>query len=63
MIQGTSKTMETEAKEQEGEFFGMLLGTLCASLLRNLLPGKFKIIEVKARLELVRVFNAVSSFN
>ena len=55
--------METEAKEQEGEFFGMLLGTLCASLLRNLLPGKFKIIEVKARLELVRVFNAVSSFN
>ena len=55
--------MEKEAKKQEGEFLGILLGTLGASLLGNLLPGKFTIIEVKARLELVMIFNAVSSFN
>ena len=63
MIKGVSKTMEKEAKKQEGGFLGILLGTLGASLLGNLLPGKFTIIEVNARLELVMIFNAVSSFN
>ena len=63
MIKGASKTMEKEAKEQESEFLGMLLDTLGASLLGNLLPGKFTIIEVKARLELVMIFNAASSFH
>ena len=37
---GVSKTIKNEAKEQKGGFFGMLLGTLGASLLRNLLTGK-----------------------
>ena len=37
---GVSKTIKNEAKEQKEGFFGMLLGTLGASLLRNLLTGK-----------------------
>ena len=35
-----SEAIENEAKDQKGRFFGMLLGTLGASLLRNLLTGK-----------------------
>ena len=41
----------------------MLLGTLGASLLRNLFTGKGKIRAGKGRLELVRIFNTASSFN
>ena len=40
LIKGFSKTIKTEAKEQKGGFLGMLLGTLCASLLGNKLVGK-----------------------
>ena len=35
-----SKTIKNETKEQKGGFLGMLLGTLGASLLGNLLSGK-----------------------
>ena len=35
-----TKTIENEKKEQKGGFLGMLLGTLGASLLRNMLTGK-----------------------
>ena len=35
-----SKTIENETKEQRGGFLIMLLGTLGASLLGNLLTGK-----------------------
>ena len=35
-----AKQFKNEAKEQKGRFFGMLLGTLGASLLRNMLVGK-----------------------
>ena len=35
-IKGISETMKNEAKEQKGGFLAMLLGTLGASLLRNL---------------------------
>ena len=35
-----SKTNKNEAKEQKRRFLGMLLGTLGASLLGNLLTGK-----------------------
>ena len=41
----------------------MLLGTLGASLLGNLLTGKGTIRAGKGQLELARIFNAVSSFN
>ena len=39
-IKGVSKTIKNEANEQKGRFLGMLLGTLDAGLLRDLLTGK-----------------------
>ena len=39
-MKGASETIQNEAREQKGEFLGMLLGTLGASLLGNLLTGK-----------------------
>ena len=39
LIKGVRKTIKTEAKEEKCEFFSMLLGTLGASLLWNLLTG------------------------
>ena len=35
-----SETIQNEAKEEKGGFLSMLLGTLGASLLGNLLAGK-----------------------
>ena len=40
LIKGVSETIQNVAKEQKGGFLGMLLGTLGASLLGNLLHGK-----------------------
>ena len=40
LLKGVTKTIENETKEQRGEFLSMLLGTLGASLLGNLLTGK-----------------------
>ena len=40
LIKGISETIKKEAKEQKGEFLNMLLGTLGASLLENLLAGR-----------------------
>ena len=40
LLKGVSKTIQNEAKEQEGGFLSMLLGTLGASLLGNILAGK-----------------------
>ena len=37
LLKGVTKTMENETKEQKGGFLSMLLGTLGASLLGNLL--------------------------
>ena len=39
LLKGVSKTNEYESKEQRGGFLSMLLGTLGASLLGNLLTG------------------------
>ena len=39
-LKGVSKTIENETKEQKGGFLSMLLGTLGASLLGNILSGK-----------------------
>ena len=39
LLKEVSKTIENETKEQRGEFLSMLLGTLGASLLGNLLTG------------------------
>ena len=38
-LKGVSKTIQNEAKEQRGGFLSMLLGTLGASLLRDILIG------------------------
>ena len=40
LLKGVTKTIEDETKEQKGGFLSMLLGTLGASLLGNLLLGK-----------------------
>ena len=39
LLKGVSKTIKDETKEQKGAFLSMLLGTLGASLLGNLLTG------------------------
>ena len=39
LLVGITETVKNEVKEQKGSFLSMLLGTLGASLLRNMLPG------------------------
>ena len=39
LLKGVSKTIKNETKEQRGGFLSMLLGTLGANLLGNLLTG------------------------
>ena len=39
-IKDVSETIKNEAEEQKGGFLGMLLGTLSASWLENILVGK-----------------------
>ena len=39
-MKGVTKTIKNKAKEQKGGFLGMLLGTLGAILLGNMLAGK-----------------------
>ena len=39
LLKGVTKTIKNERKEQKGGFLSMLLSTLGASLLRNLLTG------------------------
>ena len=76
LIKGFGEIIENDAKEQKGGFIGMLLGTLGASLLRNLLAGKDLRPEInkklgrwqeqkvgdKEQLQQDRNFNAASSF-
>ena len=40
LLKGVSKTIQNEAKEQKGGFLSMLLGTLGAGLIENILAGK-----------------------
>ena len=42
LLKEISKTIQNEAREQKGGFLSMLLGTLGASLLENILAGKGK---------------------
>ena len=39
-MKGVTETVKNETNEQKGGFLSILLGTLGASLLRNLLTGK-----------------------
>ena len=43
------ETNQNEAKEEKGGFRGMLLGTLVASLLGNILAGKVAIAKRQGR--------------
>ena len=49
LLKGVSKTIKHETKEQRGEFLSMLLGTLGASLLGNLLTGGKRIVRAAER--------------
>ena len=40
LLKGVTETVQNEVKKQKGGFLSMLLGTLGASLLGNLLTGK-----------------------
>ena len=40
LLEGVSETIKDEANDQPGGFLSMLLGTLSASLLGNILAGK-----------------------
>ena len=40
LLKKVTETVQNEVKEQKGRFFGMLLGTLGASLLGNILTGR-----------------------
>ena len=40
LLKGVSKTVQNESKKQKGGFLSMVLGTLGASLLGNMLAGK-----------------------
>ena len=53
-MKGITKTIKNETKEQKGEFISMLLGTLEASLLGNLLAGWMNCKSNKRGKEIVR---------
>ena len=40
LTKGVSRTIQNEAKKQKGGFLGILVGTLDASFLGNILAGK-----------------------
>ena len=40
LLNGVTKTVQNEIKQQKGRFLSMLLGTLSGNLLGNLLTGK-----------------------
>ena len=52
LLKGVSETIKNETKEQRGGFLSMLLGTLGASLLGDVLLGKGVINQEKGLLEL-----------
>ena len=74
MLKEVTKAIKNETKKQKGLFLSMLLGTLVASLLENLLAGKGivragsgnkkgkGIVRAGTGKKIV-IFNAASSFN
>ena len=49
LLKGVSETIQNEAKEHKGRFLSMLVGTLGASLLGNILVGKGAIATSQGR--------------
>ena len=73
LLKGVTKTIENETKEQRGGFLSMLLGTLGASLLGNLLTGGKGIVRagegvvragegVKKKLNSLLPFHTLTNF-
>ena len=48
-LKGVTETVQNEVKEEKGEFLSMVLGTLAANLLGNLLTGKGAIARSQGR--------------
>ena len=63
LTKGVSETIKNEGKEQKWGFLRMLLGTLDASLLGNLLKGKGTIRAGEVTIRAGHYFFAASSFN
>ena len=72
LIKGVSETIQNQGTEKKEGFLRMLLGTLAASLLGNLLKGKGAIGNMSGegtiraaeeQLEQVKIFNAVLFIN
>ena len=72
LLEGVSETIKNEAKEQKGGFLSMLLGTLGASLLGNMLAGEgvTRVGEGTARVgygskksSLKKIFDSTPSIN
>ena len=70
LFKEVSETIQNEAKEQRGGFLSMLLGTLGASLLGDILTGtgtnraEKGVMEIKDKIIKTKcIFNAASSFN
>ena len=49
LLKGVSETVQNKAKEQKEGFLSMILGTLGASLLGNILAGKGLIVKSKRK--------------
>ena len=49
LLKGVTETVQNEVKEQKGGFLSMLLGALGASLLGNLLTGRWVIATSRGR--------------
>ena len=62
LIQGISKTIKNETKEQKGKFLSMLLGTFTATILGNALQGRRVIRAAEDTIRASESFNAIPSF-
>ena len=68
LLKGVSETTENQIKQQNGNGLGMILGSLAASLLGNLLTGKGTVraggggIRAGERIK-KKIINATTSFN
>ena len=65
LLKGVSETIKHEAKEQRRGFFSMLLGTLGASLLGNLLIGGKGVIRAGKgiKTKIIKFTNTISSIS
>ena len=56
LITGVSESIKNEGEEQKGGFLCLILGTLGASLLGNILPRKGRIRAVEGTIRAVQGF-------